>query len=181
MMRGESTGQTAEIPGPIKAILLKEPKRVAAMLKGIGRLVIIVGDRIMEYENEKFKPIDFIVDLAKSVNAHINVTGPLITKFREKGYEKIYLMPAMETIDRLRDPEWKGFDGEGGYRMAVFIGFYYYYEWLMLNGLKHFAYKWLRTLSLDPLYQPNATFSLPSMDVDKWRDFMLEVLNHIRG
>ncbi|RLG81955.1 MAG: hypothetical protein DRO09_01350 [Thermoprotei archaeon] len=180
MMRDELTGQIAEIPGPIKAFVLREPRRVAAMLKGAGRLLIVVGNNVKNYESEDFDAIDFVVNLAKSLNAHINVTGPLITKFREKDYNKIYLMPALETIDRLRDNTWSGFDGEGRYNMAVFIGFPYYYEWLMLNGLKHFAYKWLRTISLDPYYHPNATFTLPSMDLDKWRSFMKEVLDLVR-
>lgn len=179
MMRAEPW-QTAEIPGPIKSIVLPDAKRVANVLKAAKRPLIIVGYSIINYKSDEFDPIDFIVSLAKMINAHINVTNTLIKEFRNKGYDKIYFMTTPEIIDRVKDPEWKGHDGEGNYDLLVFIGFPYYYEWLMLNGIKHFGYRGLRTISLDPYYQPNSTFSLLNMPLDKYFNFMRELLDIIR-
>jgi len=180
-MSRELTGQIAEIPGPIKAVVIKEPRTVAAMIKKAKRPLIIIGDLITKYDVEGFDSLNIVTEIAKAVDAHINVTGPLIRKFRKMGYDKVYLMSTPEIVDRLRDESWKGHDGKGKYDLVIFMGFRYYYAWLMLNGLKHYAFKWLKTLSLDSYYQPNATFTLSTMDINKWREFIKEILNIIRG
>lgn len=180
-MSREIPGQTAEVAGPIKAFVIKEPRRAAALIKGAKRPLIIVGDLVTKYDTEDFNGIDIVIQIAKEKDAHINVTGPLIKKFRETGYKNLYFMPALEVIDRLMDKDWSGHDGKGKYDLIIFIGFMYYYEWLMLNGLKHFAYKWLKTLSLDPYYHPNATFTLLTMKIDDWRKFIKEIVNFVRG
>ncbi|RLI17227.1 CO dehydrogenase/acetyl-CoA synthase complex subunit epsilon [Candidatus Bathyarchaeota archaeon] len=181
-MSKELTGQTGEIPGPIKAlVVIKEPKVGAAIIRKAKRPLIIVGDLATKYDEKGFDGISLITEVGKAVNAHINVTGPLIKKFRETGYDKVYFMPTPEVVDRLRDESWKGHDGDGGYDLVIFIGFRYYYAWLMLNGLKHYAFKWLKTLSLDPYYQPNATYTLPTMKIGEWREFIKKILNIIKG
>jgi len=181
-MSKELTGQIAEIPGPIKAlVVMKEPKVAAAIIKKAKRPLIIIGDLATKYDGEGFDSISLLTEIAKAVNAHVNVTGPLIRKFRETGYDKVYFMSTPEIVDRLRDENWKGHDGKGMYDLAIFIGFRYYYAWLMFNGLKHYAFKWLKTMSLDPYYHPNATYTLPAIDIDKWREFIKEILNIIRG
>jgi acetyl-CoA decarbonylase/synthase complex subunit epsilon len=78
-------------------------------------------------------------------------------------------MPLMNLGDRLRDPNWKGFDGEGQYDLVVFAGLPYYLEWLVLNGLKHFA-AGLTTISFDASYQPNASWSLGTMREEEWKE-----------
>ncbi len=170
MIRGESW-QKAEVPGPIKAFLIDDPKRLAILIKRAKRPLIIAGYRIAKM-TDKLDLVRYLIDLAERINAHVVVTGSLIKEFEKRGYRYLYLMPAMEVVDRLMDSEWPGFDGKGNYDLVIFIGFPYYYEWLMLNGLKHFAYRHLRTISLDPYYQPNATFSLPNMKIGEWVKFL---------
>jgi len=177
MIRGESW-QKAEIPGPIKAFLFEDPKKLAVLIKRAKRPLFIVGYKATKI-SEEFNVIKYIIELARKIEAHIVVTGSLIREFENKGYSHIYLMPAMEVMDRLKDPNWPGFDGRGNYDLAIFIGFPYYYEWLMLNGLKHFAYRHLRTISLDPYYQPNATFSLPNMKIKEWVKFLDSLKNNV--
>ena len=178
MIGGESW-QKAEIPGPIKAFLIDDPKRLAILIKRAKRPLIIVGYKTAKMGRGEFNLVDYILDLAKRIKAHIVVTGSLIKEFDAKGYEHVYLMPAMEVTDRLRDPGWNGFDGGGNYDLAIFLGFPYYYEWVMLNGLKHFAYKHLRTISLDPYYQPNATFSPPNMSFKEWVKYLDSLKNNL--
>ncbi|PCN50420.1 hypothetical protein B6U99_04460 [Candidatus Geothermarchaeota archaeon ex4572_27] len=181
MMRAEPW-QTAEVPYVIKSMPATEARRVAAILKAARRPLIVVGDRIRTYRVGDTDPLDLVLEIARAVNATVNVTGPLIVEVRKRGYEKAYLMPLMEVIDRLRDPEWKGHDGEGRYDLAVFIGFPYYFEWVALNGLKHFAPdRGFRTLTLDPHYQPNSTFSLVNMPLEKWVEFIKEVIGILKG
>ncbi|RLE44602.1 CO dehydrogenase/acetyl-CoA synthase complex subunit epsilon [Candidatus Woesearchaeota archaeon] len=178
MIYGDSW-QKAEIPGPVKGFQIDEPKRLAVIIKRAKRPLIVVGYRVVKMVRDKMDIVSYLLDLAKILGAHIVVTNTLIKNFADKGYEHVYLMPAMELIDRLRDSEWSGVDGKGGYDVVLFIGFPYYYEWLMLNGLKHFAYKRIRTVSLDPYYHPNANFSLPNLSLDKWVVFLKSLKEHL--
>ncbi|OYT30144.1 MAG: CO dehydrogenase/acetyl-CoA synthase complex subunit epsilon [Thermofilum sp. ex4484_82] len=178
MMRVDSW-QKAEIPGPIKAFPISDSKKLALLIKRAKKTLIVVGYRSLKLAQDKIDMTSYVIDLASKLNAHIAVTNTLIKEFSKKGYENTYLIPAMELADRLRDPEWKGFDGKGNYDMVVFIGFPYYYEWLILNGLKHFAYKHLKTVSLDPYYQPNATFSLPNLSLEKWIEFLKSLKDNL--
>ena len=87
-------------------------------------------------------------------------------------------MPLMNLGDRLRDPNWGGFAGEGRYDLAIFVGLPYYLEWLVLNGLKSFAMD-LQTISLTRNYQPNANWSLGSMKENEWKEVLDKIVSTI--
>lgn len=178
MIKSESW-QRAEIPGPIRSFVIEDPKRIASILKSAKKAIIIIGDSVKNFITDDFDPIKVIIEIAKKINAHINVTGPLIKEFIRTGYKNIYLMTALDIVNRISDPNWMGHDGKGKYDLIVFIGFPYYYEWLLLNSLKHFAYIGIRTLSLDPYYQPNSTFSLSNLDLDKWCEFINGIISYL--
>ncbi len=89
-------------------------------------------------------------------------------------------MSLMNLGDRLRDPEWSGLDGEGGYDLVIFAGILYYMEWLVLSGLKNFAMG-LTTISLDANYQPNAGWSLGTMPLKRWREVLDKLLTVLEG
>ena len=173
----ERPWQRGEIPGPVRSVAIKDPKSLALMIKRAKRPIIIVGNKFPPGTN----PLEIVVKIAKATNAHIVATGVNFKALREKGYEHVYLMPALEIVDRLRDPSWRGLDGKGQYDFAVFLGFPYYYEWLLLNGLKHVAYKHLKTISLDPYYHPNASYSLPNLTPDKWCSYLGEMVKFLTG
>jgi len=172
--------QRAEIPGPLKAMPIRTPEDLISKIKKFKRPIIIVGHFVEKLSLDDVNMVDVIIELAKAIDAPIVVTSTLINKFREKGYENVHYMPAMEIADRLRDPDWEGLDGNGRYDLAIFIGFQYYYEWLMLSGLKHFAYTHLKTLSLDPQYQPHATWSLLTMPDKMWNKFILTLTESLK-
>ena len=172
--------QKAEIPGPLKAIPIRNVETLVSTLKKFKRPIIIVGHRLDKIA-EGINTIDYIVEIAKTLDAPIVVTNTLVKKFYEKGYDKVYFMTALEIFERLRDPEWSGLDGKGPYDLAIFIGFQYYYEWLILSGLKHFAYKHLKTLTLDPQYQPHATWSLPTMPEPMWIKMITSVVESLKS
>jgi acetyl-CoA decarbonylase/synthase complex subunit epsilon len=58
-------------------------------------------------------------------------------------------------------------DGKGQHDLALFVGLYYYMEWTILSGLKHFA-KHLKTISLDNVYHPHASWSFPNLSHEEW-------------
>ncbi|MFQ6053610.1 MAG: carbon monoxide dehydrogenase beta subunit family protein, partial [Candidatus Bathyarchaeia archaeon] len=109
--------------------------------------------------------------LSKIGNVTVAATGHLVAEFIRRGAENVHPIPLMNLGDRLRDADWGGFDGGGAYDLVLFVGFAYHLEWLVLSGLKSFATN-LRTISLDNTYQPNASWSLGSMNGGDWREVL---------
>ena len=159
--------QTAEIPGPKKASLIIKPAIADAMLRRAKRAVIIAGHGVTEYDVETRKLIDYIIDLARKADIPVVVTAGTNLAFTTRGFLPAAVMPAVDIANRLTDPGWKGLDGNGQYDLAIFVGLPYYMEWTILSGLKHFA-PHLKTMTLDCVYQPNASWSFPNSTIRDW-------------
>ena len=161
-------GSTAEIAGPKQALLISKPSVAASMIKRAKRVLLVIGSQSPKIQTVDGDLVDSAARLSKSVGMDIAVTGHLIGEFRKRGIDNTYSMPIMSVGERLRDPEWKGFDGSSPYSLVIFMGLPYHIAWLVLNGLKHFA-PHLTTMSLGASYQPNASWSTGSINEEKWR------------
>lgn len=170
------TGQTAEIPGPKKALVIPQPKVAASMIKKAERPLLVVGSNAPNVKTNDGDLVDSAIRFLKTGVAVV-ATGHLAKTFRDRGTE-VYSMPFMNLGDRLRDPDWAGFDGEGPYDIVLFVGTLYYMEWLVQSGLKSFAQD-LRTVSLCNTYQPNASWSMGSMPVKDWLTALDEILKEL--
>jgi acetyl-CoA decarbonylase/synthase complex subunit epsilon len=159
--------QTAEIPGPKKASLIMKPDIADAMIRRAKRPIMIVGHGIIEYDLEGLKLIDCLIELATKARIPVVVTASTNREFLSRGFAPAALMPAVDIGNRLTDPAWKGFDGKDSYDLAIFVGLPYYMEWTILSGLKHFA-PLLKTMTLDCVYQPNASWSFPNSTIKDW-------------
>jgi acetyl-CoA decarbonylase/synthase complex subunit epsilon len=172
--------QTAEIPGPKKALAITKPEIVTAMIKKARRPILIVGHKAAEMELGKEGLIDYSIRFAKTSNVPLVATAHVVKEFVGKGFQPAAFMPAMDIANRLQDPEWKGLDGKGQYDVALFAGFPYYMEWLMLSGLKNFSPE-LKTISLDRFYQPNASWSFPNIGLEEWKKSLKAIENELKG
>ena len=172
--------QAAEIPGPKKALVITKPEVAAAMIKRAKRPILIVGHQAAEVELEDKKLIDYMIELAKKANIHVVATAHMINEFLKRGYRPAGWMPAVDIGNRLIDSEWKGLDGNGSYDLALFVGLPYYMEWTILSGLKHFAPN-LKTITLDNVYQPNASWSFPNISVKDWAENLKVLIEKIGG
>jgi acetyl-CoA decarbonylase/synthase complex subunit epsilon len=170
------TGQTAEIPGPKKANLIPQPKVAASMIKRAKRPLLVVGSNAPNVKTTDGDLVDSAIRFHKNGVAVV-ATGTLAKTFRDRGAE-VYSMQFMNLGDRLRDPSWTGFDGEGPYDIILFVGTIYYMEWLVQSGLKSFSQD-LRTVSLGNTYQPNASWSMGSMPVKDWLSALDEILKEL--
>jgi acetyl-CoA decarbonylase/synthase complex subunit epsilon len=159
--------QTAEIPGPKKASLIIKPDIADAMIRRAKRPIMIVGHGAIEYEVEGKKLIDYLIELAQKAKIPVVVTASTNQEFLKRGFTPSALMPAVDIGQRLTDPSWKGLDGKENYDLAIFVGLPYYMEWTILSGLKHFA-SHLKTMTLDCVYQPNASWSFPNSTIKDW-------------
>lgn len=173
-------GQTAEIPGPKKAFLIPKPEVAAAMIKRAKRALLVVGSEAVDIKTGDGDLVDTAMRLARIENITVAATGHLVGEFRRRGAEEVHTMPLMNLGDRLRDPEWEGLDGKGPYDLALFVGFHYYLEWLVLSGLKSFAPD-LRTISLERVYQPNASWSFGNTAEGEWKEVIDKVVSILEG
>ncbi len=169
-------GQTAEIPGPKKAFVIPKPEVAAAMIKRAKRVLLIVGSEAINLKTKDGDFVDTAIRMVGIDNVTIAATGNLIKEFRERNINDLHSMSLMNLGDRLRSPGWEGLDGGGGYDLVIFAGFPYYMEWLVLSGLKSFATN-LKTISLERLYQPNASWSLGNTTKEDWKEVIEKIVS----
>jgi len=180
MAANMNPGQTAEIAGPKKAFLIPKPEVAASMITRAKRPLFVVGSEAPKIETSDGDLIDTALRFMKTGSLTVVATGHMIGEFRRRGSEDAHSMSLMNLGDRLRDPEWEGFDGGGRYDLVIFAGILYYMEWLVLSGLKNFAED-LTTISLDISYQPNASWSLGTMAAEKWKEVLDRILTLVEG
>jgi acetyl-CoA decarbonylase/synthase complex subunit epsilon len=171
-------GQTAEIPGPKKALILPNAEVAATMIKKAKRPLIVVGSEATKVATKDGDLVDSTIRVMKGRKITVVATAHLVAEFRKRKADRILSMPLMNLGDRLRDPHWKGFDGKGRYDLAVFAGLPYYLEWLILSGLKNFA-RDFKTVSLDRTYQPNASWSMGFMIEKEWKEVMDKIVSSL--
>ena len=171
--------QTAEIPGPTKALVITKPEVVVAMVKKAKRPILVVGHEAVESDLGEEKLIDYIIRLAKTAKIPVVATAHIVGEFVKRGYSHAAEMPAVDVTNRLQDVEWKGFDGKGQYDLALFTGLPYYMMWTILSSIKHFSN--LKTITLDRFYQPHATWSFPNLSKKDWNENLNTLLNKIGG
>jgi acetyl-CoA decarbonylase/synthase complex subunit epsilon len=172
--------QTAEIAGPKKALVITKPEVVAAVIKKAKHPILIVGHKAAEIELGDKRIIDHMIELAKKANIPVVATAHIISEFLKRGYKPAGWMPAVDIGNRLTDPEWSGLDGKGSYDLALFVGLPYYMEWTILSGLKHFAPN-LKTITLDNVYHPHASWSFPNISVKDWMENLKVIIEKLEG
>jgi acetyl-CoA decarbonylase/synthase complex subunit epsilon len=159
--------QCAEIAATKKANPIQKPEIAVAMIKKAARPYLVVGSNVVNRFMEGKPAIDFIIDLAKASNVQVVATAHIVSEFLKRDYQPAGFMSAMDIGNRLVDPTWQGLDGKGHPDLAMFVGLPYYMEALILSGLKHFAPD-LKTMTLDNMYHPHATWSFPNAGLEEW-------------
>lgn len=172
--------QRAEIPGPVRALVITKPEVVVALLERAKRPILVVGHEAAEVELGPVKAIDFVIRIAEGGNIPVVATAHTVREFKERGFMPGAWMPVMDIANRLRDPSWRGLDGGGRYDLALFVGIPYYMEWLVLSGLKHFSPN-LKSVSLDRYYQPHASWSFPNLSKEEWHKSLELIIDKLGG
>ena len=178
MSMGNDSWLTAEIGGPKKASLITKPEVADAMITRAKRPILIVGNIAAEIDLERMKLIDYLVELAKKGHITVVATAHTGSAFRKRGFIPDAVMPAVDIGNRLADPAWRGLDGKGAYDLAIFAGLPYQMGWTILSGLKHFA-PHLKTICLDNVYQPHASWSFPNISIKEWSQNLHSIIENL--
>jgi acetyl-CoA decarbonylase/synthase complex subunit epsilon len=150
------------------------------MIKKAARPLLVVGSNATERWMEGEPLIDYLIDFAKASKVPVVATAHMVGEFLKRGYEPAGFMSAMDIGNRVVDPEWKGLDGKGHPDLVMFVGLPYYMEALILSGLKHF-YPDLKTMTLDNMYHPHASWSFPNGTLEEWASNLKVMTSKFEG
>jgi len=172
--------QTAEIAGPKKAVVIAKPVMARAVIDHAKHPVILMGSRVtvIGFDGEKF--VDWLIRLARSRSVPVIAAGNTSRPLRERGYTDAVIMPAVEAAQRIADPDWKGPTGKGHPDLVIVAGLPYPMAWTLLSGLKHAA-PCTKTLTLDPVYHPNATLSFANITAREWQESLKAIAAETEG
>ncbi|MEM4311530.1 MAG: CO dehydrogenase/acetyl-CoA synthase complex subunit epsilon [Nitrososphaerales archaeon] len=170
--------QKYEIPGPIKALVISKPKVVSSIIKRAKNPIFIVGHESTKVELNGKKPIDYVIRMAKASDIPVVAVSNTAREFLKRDFKPKALMASMEIGNLLTDPNWS-INGKGPHDIALILGITYYVEWVILSGLKSFAYNHLKTISLDRYYQPNANWSFPNLSLKEWYENLEEIAREL--
>ena len=159
--------QCAEIAATKKANPITKPEIAVALIKKAQRPLLIVGSNATERYMEGKQLIEYLIDFANASKVPMVATAHMVGEFIKRGYQPAGFMNAMDIGQRIVDPEWQGLDGKGHPDLILLVGLPYYMESLLLSGLKHFAPD-LKTMTLDNLFHPHASWSFPNATLEEW-------------
>ncbi len=172
--------QCAEIAATKKANPITKPEVAVALIKRATYPILVVGSNATERRMEGKLLIEYLIDFARASKVPVVATAHMVGEFLKRGYKPAGFMSAMDIGNRLVDPEWQGIDGKGHPDVALFVGLPYYMEALILSGLKHFAPN-LKTITLDNVYHPHASWSFPNAGVKDWAENLKVMTSKFEG
>jgi anaerobic carbon-monoxide dehydrogenase, CODH/ACS complex subunit epsilon len=172
--------QCAEVSATKKANPIQKPEVAVALIKKAARPLLVVGSNAIERCMDGKLLIEYLIDFAKASNVPIVATAHMVSEFLKRGYEPQGFMSATDIGNRLVDLEWQGLDGKGHPDLAIFVALPYYMEGLVLSGLMHFAPD-LKTMTIDNLYHPHASWSFPNGTLDEWANNLKVMTSKFEG
>ncbi|MFX1273747.1 MAG: CO dehydrogenase/acetyl-CoA synthase complex subunit epsilon [Promethearchaeota archaeon] len=171
--------QKANIPGPEMGISVNDPQVMANLLKDPKKKVLVIGAESLNWQLGEKKLADYLIEIANKIDCDVVTTGHAFGYVNGKiTKNKIYDESLINITTRLGDRDWKGLDGKGQYKMAIFSGHLVFYSSQALSKLKNFT-DWLKTINLDKYAHPNARFSLPNLSDAEWKDFLEKLIEKL--
>jgi len=160
-------------PGHLKA-LVGDAVQMDRVIGRSSRIMLVAGPKVAD---EGWAPA---ISVVRSVPHTTLVMSPKTRSVAagEDIHPDAY-MNVLEVMDRVRDPYWKGFDGGGRYDLIIFVGMDYYFASQMFSLIKHFGYG-AKSMSLEPRYQPNASYSFGNLNQKLWEE-EIEKLSKLLG
>ncbi|PWR71667.1 carbon monoxide dehydrogenase beta subunit family protein [Methanospirillum lacunae] len=167
-MAGDDSWIRAEMGGTSHASVIGKPEVIVALLNRVKRPIFIIGHEIAATSPDCESLTGFISTVSRVRHIPVLGTSPAVKGLISHGISIEAIMGGMEIADRLRDPEWKGFDNLGQYDLVLFAAIPYSFCWTILSGLRNSA-PHLNTINLNRKYQPHATWSFGNIAVDPWK------------
>lgn len=169
-MADEQAWLRAETGGTKRALVISKPDILTALINKANHPLIIAGHEVTAPGLVGETLIACIRDMS-SRNIPVVATAHTIKELRKRDISPAAAMGVMDIVQRLCDPDWKGLSDTGSYDLVLIAGISYSLCSVVLSGLKNGAPKTI-TLTLDPRYHPNATWSMPNKKGATWEELL---------
>jgi CO dehydrogenase/acetyl-CoA synthase complex epsilon subunit len=171
--------QRYEVPGSTQSTVVTKPAVIAALLKKAAHPLIVAAHLAEVPACTAGNPVEIIIRIADAGKIPVITTPSTAPAFRKRGYNPTATLSIMEIGSRLNDPGWSVSDDHQHPDLVLFIGFPYIMGWLLQSGLKSFAPKGIRFISIDQRYQPHCTLSLPNLPRDEWVTYLNAIADEV--
>jgi acetyl-CoA decarbonylase/synthase complex subunit epsilon len=175
-MAADDSWIRAEMGGTTRASIITKPEVVVALIKRAKRPLFILGHEMSACGPECETLSEFVEGVVRAKRVPVLGTSHAVKDLIAKGINATAIMGGMEIVDRLRDPSWKGLDGQGNYDLVLIIGIPYSLCWVLLSGIRQGAPE-LKTITLDRVYQPHASWSFSNLAIEPWREQLRTILS----
>jgi anaerobic carbon-monoxide dehydrogenase, CODH/ACS complex subunit epsilon len=163
------------------AKLIEDPAEYAGYIKKARRPLLVIGPLLLASAPNGKLLMEYALDIAKAASIPICATAQTRGKLVELGgVQPDCVYDAVEIVNALKDPDWKGVRKEGNHDLVMFLGIRSDLGNQGLSTLKHFA-PHLKTMTLCKHYFPHANYSLPNFKKDeKWLEFLDNMIAELK-
>jgi len=165
--------------GAKRALVMEDAEKIAHVIKKAKRPLFISGSWALKIRLGERLLLEYGIDIARISRAPIVATAEIKGRLLELGVVPDSAYDLVEIANHLKDPDWKGVRGEGNHDLVIFLGIRSDIANQGLSTLKHFA-PHLKTLTLCKFLCPNATFSLPNLKDERWRELLEALIEGLR-
>jgi acetyl-CoA decarbonylase/synthase complex subunit epsilon len=168
------------LTGIKSARLIEDAEEYANLIQKAKRPLLVLGPRLIEWSLDGRLLMEYALDIAKTINIPICATSQVRAKMVELGVKPDSVYDAVEIVNALKDPDWKGVRKEGNHDLVIFFGIRTDLGEQSLSVLKHFA-PHLKTMTLCKFYYPHANYSLPNFRKDEqWKAFLESLIENLK-
>ncbi len=162
--------------------IMEDPAQCANLILKAKRPLLILGGKLLEWSLDGKLALEYALEIAKAARIPVCATSHLKGKMVELGVTPESVYDVVEIVNALKDPDWAGVKKEGNHDLVIFLGVRSDLEEQCLSVLKHFAYKHLKTMTLDKYYFPHADYSLTNFRKDvQWKTFLENLINNLQA
>jgi acetyl-CoA decarbonylase/synthase complex subunit epsilon len=160
--------------------VMTEAAEFADIIKRAKRPLFVLGPRLLATDFDGKSLVEYALEIAKAAKAPICATAHIRAKMMQLGAKPDSEHDAVEIVNCLKDPEWKGLRKEGNHDLVIFFGIRTDLGNQSLSTLKHFA-PHLKTMTLCKYVYPHANYSLPNIRKDEeWRVFLENLIAKLK-
>ena len=162
------------------AIITSDVSEYAALIKQARRPLLLLGPKLLNTSLDGKLLLEYALEIASAGKLPTCATAHVKGKMLELGVKPDCEYDAVEIVNYLKDPDWKGVKKEGNHDLVLFFGFRTDLGNQGLSSLKHFA-PHLRTMTLCKYVFPNADYSLPNLrDDGEWKEFLENLISDLK-
>ncbi len=168
------------LTGIKSAKLIEDASQYANLIQKAKRPLLVLGPLLSEWSLDGKLLIEYALEIAKAADIPICATSQVKAKMVELGVKPDSVYDAVEIVNALKEPDWKGVRKEGNHDLVIFFGIRSDLGEQSLSVLKHFA-PHLKTMTLCKFYYPHANYSLPNFRKDEqWKAFLESLIDNLK-